>query len=315
MSTPPEARIAAEQPEEFASELAPFAAELVSIEPLRSRGFHATARAWSLGDVRMFQVAVGQARVSAPPPAGVVSLSMPLNGTLSPPTGARTHTFEPGTCLVRDDARAMEVVVKGSSVLVSNIDTTLLCETAGKLAGAGPPERFRAEPMLSLSSPAGARFWRCVTSIWQDLKNDAPWLRSEGLAAEARSGLAEALIDATAPGGSQREPACGPAALRRAEEFILAHLADPVSRADVCAAAATSERSLSRAFERRHGVGPMTFLRQRRLDAAHRLLLAADPAESQVTSIAMECGLHHLGRFAVEYRRAFGESPSETLRG
>ncbi len=208
----------------------------------------------------------------------------------------------------------MDVEVLNSSVFVAKLDAPLLCETAGKLAGGEAPERFRTEPMLSLASPRGIRFWRRLTSIWRDLRNDAPWLRSAPAVGEARSGLAEALIDAIGRTGSDRAPACGPAALRRAEEFVLDHLGEPISRADLCAAAGVGARSLSRAFERRHGVGPVAFLRQRRLDAAQRLLLAADPTECQVTDIAMKCGLHHLGRFSADYRRAFGESPSETLR-
>lgn len=33
-----------------------------------------------------------------------------------------------------------------------------------------------------------------------------------------------------------------------------------------------------------------------------------------MTAIAMGWGFTHMGRFAVEYRKRFGESPSETLR-
>ena len=309
-----EARLVAERPEEFASQLEPFAAERVAIEPLRSRGFRADARALDLRDVRLFLVTVGHARVSAPPPRGVVSLSIPLDGTLRSAVGAGTPTFEPGTCLVRDDTCAMDVEVMGSSVLVANIDTRLVCETAANLSGGKPLERFCAEPRLSLATPTGVRFWRLLASIWRDLRRNAPWLHSAGAVAEAKSGLAEALVDATAPTGSDRVPACAPAAVRRAEESVLAHLGDPISRADLCAAAGVSARSLSRAFERLYGVGPMTFVKQRRLEAAQRLLLATEPMERPVTDVAMECGLYHLGRFSVEYRRAFGESPSDTLR-
>ena len=168
----------------------------------------------------------------------------------------------------------MDVEVLNSSVFVTKLDAPLLCETAGKLAGGEAPERFRTEPMLSLASPRGIRFWRRLTSIWRDVRKDAPWLRSAPAVDEARSRLAEALIDAIGRAGSDRAPACGPAALQRAEEFVLTHLGESISHADLCAAAGASARSLSRAFERRHGVGPVAFLRQRRLDAAQRLLLA-----------------------------------------
>ena len=41
-------------------------------------------------------------------------------------------------------------------------------------------------------------------------------------------------------------------------------------------------------------------------------VVRAQPGES-VTEIAMQWGFTHMGRFSIEYRRRFGESPSETL--
>ncbi len=44
-----------------------------------------------------------------------------------------------------------------------------------------------------------------------------------------------------------------------------------------------------------------------------QLLTARDEGKT-VTVIATEYGFFHLGQFAVDYRKMFGESPSETLR-
>ena len=44
-----------------------------------------------------------------------------------------------------------------------------------------------------------------------------------------------------------------------------------------------------------------------------RLLTARDEGKT-VTVIAKQHGFLHLGQFAIEYRKMFGESPSETLR-
>jgi AraC-like DNA-binding protein len=60
---------------------------------------------------------------------------------------------------------------------------------------------------------------------------------------------------------------------------------------------------------------PMTFVRERRLERVHEELTDAVPTDGvTVTSVAERWGFHHLGSFAVEYRKRWGEAPSETLR-
>ena len=50
------------------------------------------------------------------------------------------------------------------------------------------------------------------------------------------------------------------------------------------------------------------------MNLARKALTAADPATATVTAIANDQGFGELGRFAVNYRRLFGEPPSATLR-
>ena len=51
-----------------------------------------------------------------------------------------------------------------------------------------------------------------------------------------------------------------------------------------------------------------------RLTRARFALLAADCRLAKVTEIATSFGFVELGRFSVEYRELFGESPSRTLQ-
>ncbi len=51
----------------------------------------------------------------------------------------------------------------------------------------------------------------------------------------------------------------------------------------------------------------------RHLGTSYRELLGTNQRESSVTDIAMRFGFAQLGKFSVEYRRTFGESPSTTL--
>jgi len=104
-----------------------------------------------------------------------------------------------------------------------------------------------------------------------------------------------------------------PAYLKIAEDFLCANLEAPVTRDRLADASGVSMRTLSRAFLKRYGMGPIGFLKQRMLDAAYRILLGVDPGTSRVTDVALRYGFVHMGKFAVEYRKAFGEMPSTTL--
>jgi transcriptional regulator GlxA family with amidase domain len=126
-----------------------------------------------------------------------------------------------------------------------------------------------------------------------------------GLLLSHRHNYSEALLR------RQRPPA--PRAVKRAIDYLEAHLDAPVTLADLVAASGVPGRTLFKHFQDSKGVPPMRYLRQARLERARQALIHAQAGQS-VTEIALSVGFSHLGRFAVEYRRRFGESPSETLK-
>jgi AraC-like DNA-binding protein/tetratricopeptide (TPR) repeat protein len=73
-----------------------------------------------------------------------------------------------------------------------------------------------------------------------------------------------------------------------------------------------SARTLQRQFKKFLGKTPLAILRDIRFDYARWQLLRLSPTAS-ITDIALRCGFSHLGRFSVEYRRRYGEKPSQTL--
>ena len=87
----------------------------------------------------------------------------------------------------------------------------------------------------------------------------------------------------------------------------------PLYLPDLCAAAGVADRTLRLCCEESFGMGPKRYLLLRRLHLARRALRTANAATETVTSIATQFGFWELGRFAVEYRSLFGESPSKTL--
>lgn len=100
---------------------------------------------------------------------------------------------------------------------------------------------------------------------------------------------------------------------RLAREFIEEHYREAVRLEDLCRASGVGVRTLQRCFREYFDLTITEYLKTVRLDAAHRELAAADPVRESVSSIAVQHGFSHLGRFSVEFRERFAESPRETL--
>jgi AraC-like DNA-binding protein len=101
--------------------------------------------------------------------------------------------------------------------------------------------------------------------------------------------------------------------VQRAEKLALAYDDKPLQVSALSRALGVSERTLRKLFNEIHGRPPSRHLRMLRLSEVRRALLSARGQPVTVTEIATDFGFAELGRFAVEYRKAFGESPSETL--
>jgi AraC-like DNA-binding protein len=99
------------------------------------------------------------------------------------------------------------------------------------------------------------------------------------------------------------------------EDYLDASGVRPVHVSEICAHFNVSRRSLHRAFYDVLGLGPVTFLRHKRLCSIHSVLRESDPATVTVAQVAMQQGFIELGRFSHYYHSLFGEYPSETLGG
>lgn len=107
---------------------------------------------------------------------------------------------------------------------------------------------------------------------------------------------------------------CAPYYVRRAEEFVRAQPGRPITLEDLVAAAGVSARTLHYGFRRFRDTTPLAFVKDCRLELAHRLLQEADPGTASVTGIALECGYVSPSRFSSDFRRRFGITPSAKLR-
>ena len=104
----------------------------------------------------------------------------------------------------------------------------------------------------------------------------------------------------------------------RAIKQMKEHLADfpnePVTVSQLCGITGVSERTLQYAFLEHYGVTPKAYLKNFRLNSVRRELWKSDPDFTRVNDIASLWGFWHMGQFAADYRKLFGELPSKTLQ-
>ena len=99
----------------------------------------------------------------------------------------------------------------------------------------------------------------------------------------------------------------------RACELMIGHADEPLSILEVCSHLGTSRRKLNYSFQDVLGTTPVKYLRALRLNGVRRGLRDAAKGVT-VQDVAAHWGFWHLGQFAQDYKRLFGELPSTTLR-
>ena len=170
------------------------------------------------------------------------------------------------------------------------------------------------EPRVSLLTAAGSGLFRSVARSWVALGMEDSSVSEIALQEMEDDLLTSFLLLAEDWHAIEEEPVLpSDYALKHTEEYIRAHLDTAITRDNLADRTGVSIRSLSRAFEKKYGMGPMAFVRQRRLDACYTQLLGSEPDTTTVTDVAMSFGFGHLGKFAIAYKKAFGESPSVSL--
>ena len=103
--------------------------------------------------------------------------------------------------------------------------------------------------------------------------------------------------------------------IHRFLELIRAQPPEPLLMANIDRQLRVAGRTLRGACRDILGVSPGQYVMLRRMQMARCALQKADPAVARVTDIATEYGFWELGRFSVNYRQLFGESPAATLKG
>ena len=134
------------------------------------------------------------------------------------------------------------------------------------------------------------------------------------LEAELPGLILVALNDSQHVGQAKPTPWKKQRALKKANEYLNEFPNEPISVNALCQYADVSVRTLESAFKEYYGVTPKNYLKATRLNGVYKELREHKPQFISITDIANKWGFWHMGQFAADYKRLFGELPSETLR-
>jgi AraC family ethanolamine operon transcriptional activator len=130
------------------------------------------------------------------------------------------------------------------------------------------------------------------------------------LAAMVRFDPSPADIDSTTRNAS----AARRVAVRLAREYIHARLSEPLPLSELCRHSGLKARTLENGFREVTGLTPIAYIRSLRLNVARRAILDDSTRQRSISDIAMDNGFWHLSQFATDYRKLFGETPTNTRR-
>ena len=97
-----------------------------------------------------------------------------------------------------------------------------------------------------------------------------------------------------------------------ASRFMRANIGEPIMLHKICQAARASERTVEYAFRGFYGMGAKKYLKLLRLNRVRDELLRAGSYGAAIQDVAWRAGFWHMGRFSSDYRRLFGERPTDT---
>jgi AraC family ethanolamine operon transcriptional activator len=103
-------------------------------------------------------------------------------------------------------------------------------------------------------------------------------------------------------------------AIRLVLDYVNSAPTEEITAVELCTHADCSQRWLEQSFKKRFGVTPKAYVKYLRLARLRRDLQQPPCGEKQtVIELAGVYGFWHMGQLAADYRRVYGELPSDTL--
>lgn len=255
--------------------------------------------------------------LSAAASRGDYGIYLPIRGRIESTIGDRTVACEHGGAVVASPLRAQttrSTAECGRYILSMSRDA--MTRQLSALLGEGIAEALVFEPAMDLIEGDGRTLMDTVRLAARDLDRDGSMFWNPIMAAMFEQWVMTGLL-LSQPHNYRdalegRDRSVAPKDVAKALDYMEANLHLPITLGDIVAASGVPGRTLYKHFRDSKGVSPLAYLRKARFERARQEFLRCS-GDVTVTEIACRWSFDHLGRFSVEYRKRFGESPSETI--
>lgn len=248
-------------------------------------------------------------------PGGFFSFAVPIQHDIE--LLWRDHRVRPNEVLVYQPSGEIEgTSQRDFEVLILAISETAF-ESAFKRAGVAIDRRWLTGlDVLPVTKTAINALWAWIGSNLHSVMADPESIRRPEALQRLKNEGAGLLVDCLRVSLSGSTPSRSTRRRRLVEEAV--EIARNDGRrvhtvAELSRLSGASERTLRRGFQERFQTTPNAYLKAQRLIGVRRKIRATD-AEFLISDIANKWGFWHMGQFAADYRRHFGELPSETAR-
>jgi AraC family ethanolamine operon transcriptional activator len=209
-----------------------------------------------------------------------------------------------------------EIHEGGAAYLAASITLPELLSMLGGQERLEDPRFWNRKSLWRPDLRVGEEIRRQLRGIVSDVERKVTAPSAQAADFFQRTIIEAFVVSLTSALPPERGRACSTGArlVREAEDYVDAADGRPVHISELCSALRVSRRNLHRAFADALDMGPVAYLRRRRLSAIHSVLKRSDPATISIADLAFEYGFPEPSRFSALYRAHFGERPSETCR-
>ena len=267
-------------------------------------------------ELALSRIAYGnQVRVSCPDLEDIYHFQIVMRGNCHWRFSDTEMVLNPGQALMMNPGEKIDLTYSADcEKLIVKIPEKIIRHTCVEFIGSVPKSGVLFE-RKAVDLRQSRAFLSCVESVFYEASEESE-LNFAGLSETHREFLVRKLLntfqsnltDGSHPKATQEERL-----MKRVLDHIEANIRENLTVEELAMVAGTSVRRLYSLFANRLATTPKLLIKQRRLAAIHREL-KNNPAIRNVTEAALEYSFTHLGRFSSDYKKAYGELPSETLK-